>query len=317
VSAEGDHGVVVDWEWVHAYLEEHSASDLGSAYERLSREWLLGVAAAWGREHRLYESEQFLVVSARGPRLTENLVRLGKRTIDSWRAVPPEFVLEGAYGKFACLVADSRERFASYLESLGASEDSGASSGVFLGGGYSHFLINRGDPGEQEYVLVHELTHALLQGNGFPLWLEEGITQITESSILGSALLPELLDREEAERQRSHWRRRGLSSFWNGDEFVRVGRGQHHAYSLAQVLVRRMLERGRPQFTRFLGEARWQDHGEAACRGVYGESLARWAERLLGPGPWEVPAPVPDEGDSGAATSAGIPLPEHGPARAG
>ncbi|MEM7234204.1 MAG: hypothetical protein AAF517_18645, partial [Planctomycetota bacterium] len=159
------------------------------------------------------------------------------------------------------------------------------SGGVYLEDGYSHFALNHSEPSSQEFTLVHELTHVCLAGCPLPLWLEEGITQLTEEAILGYSGFT--MNREELVRHQEYWRENGLRSFWMGLSFHNPDDGGELSYALAQVLTRNLLSRGRGDFLCLLKDAHPLDCGDRAMRTIYGFGLGDVAAHFLGEGEWD------------------------------
>ncbi len=292
VQHDNCNGWIINWEITARHLRASDVEETDKVYTDLAKQWLQSIAEAWGAGFRLYESDNILVLSARGGRLASNLAQLAERTIGAMTAKLAELAAKPGHGKFVCIVTDSLDRYYSYLERFYTSGEFGASAGVFLRGGYSHFVLNYAEPCDQEYTLVHELTHAVLQERDLPPWLEEGITQLMEESILGGSNF--LMNREEAQRHREHWMRKRLQTFWHGTSFTRAN-DPLLSYSLAQMLVRNMLSRGRTKFVEFATQAKALDCGDEASRSVYGISLCEWAAQFLGPGDWSVAAQTPEE----------------------
>lgn len=287
-----DAGVCrVDWVRVDQALALIEKDELEEAYSGLAREWLNRLAIGFGGEYRVYESPRFLILSSRGARLASNLARVGARAFETMTSEYPNLAEKRGYGKFVCIVADSIDRYYEYLQHFSPPGEFGASGAVFIGEGYLHFVLNSLNPDEQEFALVHELTHAALFGVPLPLWLEEGLTQLMEETVLGGVGLH--MNREEAERHRTYWADNGLEGFWFGSSFHRTDDGMELSYALSQVLVRNMISTGRERFFDFARLATDLDAGEASCLRVYGCSLSDWAAQFLGPGEWEVAVRTP------------------------
>lgn len=285
-------GGVVNWSAVHRHLEVNVSSDPSAVCTQLAKDWLRRLGSSYSDEYRVYESSRFVILSARGARITGNLARLGTRTLEELGRDFPTAYAKPRLGKFACIVADNQERYYDYLEQFISSGDLPLSGGVFLAEGYAHFVLNHDVPAHQEFAFVHELTHALLLGMNLPLWLEEGLTQLTEARVLGFETLH--IDREEVARHRSHWLQHGIQGLWNGSSFS-TDEGMQLSYTMAQVIVRNMINTSYERFLRFVDEASRWDGGDAASRSVFQRSLGEWATQFLGPGEWEVGVGAPHD----------------------
>jgi hypothetical protein len=163
----------------------------------------------------------------------------------------------------------------------------------FEGHGKSVVLVLRTRGDYYRYISLYHLS--------MPQWLEEGLAQMFEHDVTGSSPLE--VDAEMARRQKRYWGRCGLDGFWRGEVFSRRGKVQELSYQLAEILVRLLVEEGRPRWfgrvrepqrrlLAFLREASMSDCGEAACREHLGVALSDLAARFLGPGSWS-PGPCP------------------------
>lgn len=285
---EGDHGLQVDWYRVHTHVIEADIENLEVTYVELAREWLESLVAAWGDDFRLIESENFFLATSRNERIASDLLRVGEKTYETMTTQLPDLAAKCGAGHFVCLVADTQDRYYDYLSRFYPPGEYGSSGGVCLREGYRHFVVNHSEPDAQQFVMVHELTHELLFARGMPGWLEEGLTQLTEESILGYAYSDLELTREEADRHRRFWSEHGLREYWTGESFHWPDEGQRLSYMLSQVIVRNMLSQDRKKFLEFARRASSWDFGEHACRSVYDMSLRDWAAQFLGPGDWHV-----------------------------
>ncbi|MEM7167405.1 MAG: hypothetical protein AAF581_18225, partial [Planctomycetota bacterium] len=287
IYGEGTHGFQVDWPLVARELEALGVSDLEGSYSNFAAEWLDSIARAWGGDYRVYQSPNFFVVTALGEQNAGNFARLGERVYKLMTSQLPTIAAKSGPGRFVCLVAGNQDQYYDYLSNFYDDGEFGASGGVFLtASGYSHFVLNQAEAWHQEYALVHELAHALLQHRGLPLWLEEGLTQLMEHEVLGGEGFH--INREEAERHRLFWAEHGLSGFWDGSSFLRADDGMELSYMLSQVLIRNLLSRDRKQFLEFAAQASRLDCGESASQSVYGVSLHEWIAQFLGPGHWRL-----------------------------
>lgn len=272
-----------DWSKVGVWLDtdcaeedrEHVATDL-------ARQWLRGIQSAAGDGYQIFETQNFLILSALGRTNAMNLARVAERALEQVVEALPGIARKNGHGKFVCLAFADADRYYEYISYFYPEGEFGASGGVHLSDGYAHFVLNRADQTGLELGLVHELTHACLAGCPLPVWLEEGITQLMEESILGYSRF--VMNREEVERHQRYWKCNGLSCFWSGQSFQRPDDGMELSYALAQVLTRDLLSRGRGRFLRLLEEADPSDSGDAATRNIYGLGIRDLAAQFLGEG---------------------------------
>lgn len=299
----GSHGYRVDWAAVEEHLRDQPEHLLDATYGQLASEWVLSLAEAWGPQFRVYQSVHFLLVSSRTEKIAVNLLRLGERTSAWLQEALPGIASHWGPGKHVCLVADTQDRYYDYVSHFYPEGEFGASGGVFLAQcGYAHFLLNHAEPWQQEVTFVHEFTHALLLPRDLPVWLEEGLTQAAEATVLGH--YPGDLNRDEVARHHSFWAAEGLTDYWTGESFQRADEGQELSYGLSRVLLRNLVSRGQAKFLDFLKQARSQDSGAAACRAVYGFTLADLCGQFLGPGYWGPPESYEAESDKAESDEA-------------
>jgi hypothetical protein len=278
------------WDLIAVVLEARGIEDADDVWTEATRRWLLRLEEHLGGAYRVYESERFLLLSPHGDRASELLIRLAERTLTTVLTGLPDLFGRPALGKLACLAFASHDAYYEYISDYYPEGSFGASGGLFVHSDRAHMVLNKAPLDSLESTLVHELTHACLEKRGLPLWIEEGITQLMEEEVLGSASrLP--LTRDQARRHVRYWRRHGLGIFWQGEAFHRPDRGQALSYELALILVRNLLERGRESFLRFIGLVEERDCGAAASLEVYGVPLGAWPAAFLGPGDWSPEAP--------------------------
>ena len=133
-----------------------------------------------------------------------------------------------------------------------------------------------------EHVLVHELVHNLLCHLRIPLWLNEGLAIIIERRIVRR---PFLIDSELVERHALHWNKKNIQAFWAGKSFDVPGDESELSYSLAEILVNLLSEKGR-QFIAFISNADWRDGGQDAAVNVLDSDLGEVLAGFLGAGNW-------------------------------
>ncbi len=276
-----------DWEAVLSWVFEHCPEEdkQSAALAELANQWLDLLAAAAGDRFEVFESDRFLIMTPGGRQGAVRLARVGEGAMDHIHELLPGIAAENPYGKFVCLVFDDQETYYHYISHFYEEEGEFAgSAGIFLRRGYPHFALNSVSPESDAGTLVHELTHASLLHGAFPNWLEEGITQVMEETILKRE--PFTVDRQEQARHQAYWGQHGLGDFWRGESFSWPDDGQELSYDLSQVFTRNLLSRGRDEFLRFLELLSLLDRGESALREVYGFGTGELATHFLGPGDW-------------------------------
>jgi len=90
------------------------------------------------------------------------------------------------------------------------------SGGVCLSPGYTHFVMpmNEWFAGYRS-VLVHELTHVLLQRLPVPPWLNEALAMRMEEVVCGETIFR--MDEELYERHAAMWDAETIQLFWSGE----------------------------------------------------------------------------------------------------
>ena len=90
-----------------------------------------------------------------------------------------------------------------------------------------------------------------------------------------------------AERHFAFWTEENIQSFWAGTSFYQPGDPNELSYSLAEVLVKLLSERGdATAFRTFLQAARQNDAGQTAAFEILGADLGETAGTFLGEGNW-------------------------------
>ena len=283
-----------DWarfgEWVEA---QPPSADRNAIWTEPARRWLVELGRALGSEYSVEESVSLILLSSLEKRLARTLLEVGERTRESLLEVMGELGTGKRKGKLGCIAFGSTDAYYGYVSHFWPEGDWGASGGCYLAEGYTHFALNHSEARDREAAFVHELTHAVVNERRLPLWVEEGITQFVEYSVIPRDFLWNL-NRREADRQRRYWRRHGLEGFWTGESFFRP-RSMDHSYSLARILITNMIGRGKEKYMEFVKAARREDAGDAASRAVYGRGVDEWARHFLGDGGW-TPRPIEEEG---------------------
>ena len=179
------------------------------------------------------------------------------------------------------LFADHDDYFAytSYFQRAGTHILSG---GMFIRRGYAHVAMPYTNVFLAQHVLVHELTHNLLCHLPIPLWLNEGLAVTSEKMVLNENFI---LDRELAERHRRHWNEINLQAFWAGKTYNMPGDDSELSYSLGEILVRLIAEKGE-KFIPFVQSADWRDGGQTAAHSRFWGGSGRDGGRFSGAGDW-------------------------------
>jgi hypothetical protein len=114
------------------------------------------------------------------------------------------------------------------------------------------------------------------------LWLNEGLAVVIERQMTRRAFV---MDRDLAERHRAHWNEVNIQRFWAGMTYDEPGDGSQLSYSLGEILVTLLSEKG-AAFAEFVKAADWRDAGQDAAVNFLGQGLEEVLAGFLGPGDW-------------------------------
>ena len=282
--------------WVESRREPPARRD---AWAAVARQWLAELGPALGVGYEPVESDNFLALVSGGGGTGRRLLPFAERCRAALLSALGGVADFAGPGKQVVLVLRNPGHYYRYISPYFPEGEHGGSAGVHIREGDPHVALHGKQPWAVENTLAHELTHASLHHRSMPQWLEEGLAQMFEHDMTGRQLLE--VDAEAAGRHKRYWGRHGLDEFWRGEGFSRPGRVQELSYQLAEVLVRLLVEEGRPRwfgwvreprlrFFAFLRGADAGDCGGAACREHLGYELGDLAAKFLGPGSWS-PSP--------------------------
>lgn len=99
------------------------------------------------------------------------------------------------------------------------------------------------------------------------------------------ARYPFSVDRELADRQAGFWTPQNIQTFWSGHSFDEPGDGNELSYSLAEILIHLLEEKGE-SFLDFVTMADVYDAGQDAAATVMAVDLGQLVGGFLGPGDW-------------------------------
>lgn len=261
---------VPDWD-VEYKLAEALGGDPG-ALDRFwadrGREWVRLLTTNFGEKYKSHESPNFWLICTQDAAMAALILRWAEKAFTHLKAAWGE-VLPRQYGRIPVLAFADLDAYYDYISEYHLDGEHPASGGVFLFEGYGHFAFCFHDLNGAERVITHELMHALLSGLEIPLWLNEGMAQVAETSLLGHPL-------HDLERLRktagSFWNRTTLEEFWAGKSFGRLDHGQMHSYYLAFLITRR-LAGDMPSFRQFVKTASKADGGRQALYDAFGLHL--------------------------------------------
>jgi hypothetical protein len=283
----GDRFPRHDWAARWAALESLASDEAREqSWRQQGQQWLTEVVEALGTHVRLHDVGGFWIVSDRAPRELKDVGHLLQRARRRILSDLDGIASDPLFSQLAVLWLEDEQQYYEYIAHYypEAGEFS-VSGGMFLGGGYPHFVFPHYDVfHELEHVMSHELTHALLNHLPLPLWLNEGMAVTMEEAIAGPVhgglTIPQVLDEHP-----DFWNATTIQEFWRGDSFSRPDEGNKLSYALAQLLTVNLgHEYG--QFRRFVLASTPQDSGAAAVREAFGVELGDLVGAVFGEGDW-------------------------------
>ena len=272
-----------DWNSVEKFVQTHVLRDeAGQAWEYVAYKWLKELSTDWGGACRLRSSTSFFCLSDVDAATTRLLLAYAEKTVDAIRTFLGDAAWTGYHGRHVLLLFADPDDYFTYISYYHGEGSHMLSAGIFIRSGYAHIALPYGDTQSAQHVLAHELAHNLLCHLPIPLWLNEGLAVTIERQMTQQTFL---LDRELAERHRQHWTEDNIQSFWAGKSFDEPGDGSELSYSLGQILVTLLAQKGRV-FAEFVKVADWRDAGQDAAVTILEQGLEEALGGFLGEGNW-------------------------------
>jgi len=272
-----------DWKALHAFVKQNvQKDDWGAAWTFIAQKWLEQLATDLGGGARVHRSRNFLCLSDLGSERTLSLLAYAESVILVIRQALREAAWTGFHGKHVLLIFSDPDDYFAYVSYYYREGRHPQSGGVFITRGYAHIAFPHSNPRSAEHTLVHELVHNLLCHLPIPAWLNEGLAVLIERRV---ARYPFLLDKDLVERHYQHWNASNIQSFWAGESFHVPGEDHKLSYSLSEILVNLLSEKG-PDFITFIKNADWRDAGLDAALNILDRDLGAVASEFLGPGNW-------------------------------
>jgi hypothetical protein len=259
------------WDLIASCVESRCGSGpQRDAWVGIARQWLAELGVAFNSGYETFESANFLGLATPADTTGPSLLHFAERCRAMLLSVLGG-VTDFGDGKQVVVALRDSDDYYRYIAPFYSDGEHGRSAGVHIREGYPHVALYSTYLWELENTLAHELTHAAL--------------------MTGRALL--MVDAEMAREHKRYWSKHGMDAFWRGEGFSRSGKVQQLSYQLAEILVRLLVEEGRPRwfgwvrepqqrFFAFLRGAGADDCGEAACREHLGCGLRDVAARFLG-----------------------------------
>lgn len=295
----------IDWTVVWAWIE--------SEVETVNWELAWAEAATWwaellrgdlGGEYLVYQSKDTILLCEQSEELAEWLLGYAGRAANTIRHELGPMAWNGRSGKDLLLVFSEHDDYYQYAAFHMADGVNPSSGGMCISSGYTHIALPWTEQLDVANALIHELAHDSMAHLSLPHWLNEGVAVTLEKAIgappraIGqgdqdavygamSNWRPPTMWQELAEQHFAFWNEENIQTFWAGTSFYLPGDSNSLSYSLAEVFVKLLSERGnRAAFLSFMEASRPDDAGHAASLELFGADLGEIAGTFLGPGDW-------------------------------
>jgi len=273
------------WPVIDAWLEQHlPESEMRAAYEALSRDWLELLAKSQEGDYAICESDNFLLLSTEDQGEARKFLDYCESCLSKILPLLSDVASDEGCGKHVVIRFGTEEQYHDYVDYY--CPEAGellCREGLCIPEGYVHFVLSAMP--NAELVIAHEMTNCLLDHLPMPLWIHEGLSQVVEHSVSGYSA-PDLTQ-ELARQHQSYWTLNSLEGFWSGEAFLQADAGRELGYSLAEILMRNMMEDFGDRLKPFLRDAHFRDAGGGAAPQRLECTLGSVASQFLGAGSWE------------------------------
>jgi hypothetical protein len=321
-----------DWNLVRQWVESQlDPADWEQAWSESALLWVSKLRDGLGGGYAVFQSRQTILLCDQSVEAAQWLLDYAGRAALIIKEQLGPTAWRGAFGRDAVLVFSEEDDYYQYVAHHMPDGVNPASGGMCIPSGYTHIALPWTDQFNVANVVIHELTHDCLAHLPIPVWLNEGVAVSLERAIgppprpLGQSnqeaisaaaydwRAPVMWD-ELAERHFAFWNEENIQYFWAGISFDILGDSNELSYSLAQVFVKLLSERGDGQaFRAFLEAAVQDDAGQTAAMDILGADLGDIAGTFLGEGNWRPQRkaikacwePVAGKDDSQTGDSAG------------
>lgn len=306
-----------DWAKVHSWIETHvEPLERGEAGSEAAMHWVCHLRDDLGAGYYVLQSKTTILLADLPMATGRWLLNYAGQAAVTIRRQLREVAWGGASGKDVVLVFREDDDYYQYLAYHSKDGVQPQSGGVCIHTGYTHIAIPWREELDAANAVVHELTHDCLAHLALPLWLNEGVAvslqkaiapptksigQSDQDALFGAAIdwRPPIMWDELAERHFAFWTEENIQDFWAGTSFHEPGDSNELSYSLAEVFVKLLSERG-VGFHPFLQQARPEDGGQSAALQVLDADLGEIAGTFLGKGNWRPRRPAISECWKGA-----------------
>jgi len=276
-----------DWKVIREWIDSRIAPpDMDEAWNEAALLWVAKLRDDLGGNYFVIQSRQTVLLCDQPLETARRLLDFAGRTATTIKECLDTTAWSGAFGKDVVLVFSDQDDYYQYLSYHTPDGEQATSGGVCIHTGYTHIALPWYDELIAANTIVHELIHNCLAHLPLPLWLNEGMAVTLEKAIAPAAHATVMWD-ELADRHFAFWTEETIQSFWAGTSFSQPGDPNELSYSLAEVFVKLLSERGEAAaFRAFLQAAHRDDAGQTAAMDVLGADLGGIAGTFLGEGNW-------------------------------
>jgi hypothetical protein len=294
-----------DWQFIQQWITSRVApEDTEAAWNEAVQLWLGKVRDDLGGGYFVLQSPASVLLCDAPLEKARWLLGTTARAADSIRSHLGKTAWRRSFGKKVILIFAEQDDYFQYLAHHTPEGETASNGGVCIYSGCTHIALPWRDELDAINTIVHELTHDCLAHLPLPMWLNEGVAVTLQKAItpatrpiwqseqdsLFSASIdwrPPIIWDELAERHFAHWNATNIQSFWAGTSFFEPGDPNELSYSLAEVFLKLLSERGdAAALQNFLEAAQQDDAGQTAALDHLGADLGDIAGMFLGEGNW-------------------------------
>lgn len=258
-------------------------ADRWEVIHELAKQWLLKLKADLGGYYHLYESKNFVALSAEGATATRIIIGYAEDSLAVLEKHCGSLLPKDTYGKRTMLIFTDQDDYYAYVSHFHGEGNHSLSSGMMLSRGYLHIAFPFTWIYSAKRVITHELVHNCIAHLRIPQWLHEGMAQKLERLLMSTRGFT--LDHELAMEHRAHWTEQNVQEFWSGASFYVGDKRNKLSYSLAEILTE-FLSTDWKTFLEFVSTADNRDAGQDASLRMFNRCLGETLGQFLGPGNW-------------------------------
>jgi hypothetical protein len=282
---EEDNGLShPNWRKINQQTDASRAkADWWDICHELAKQWLLRLKADLGGYYHVYESENFLVLSAEGATATRTIIGYAESSLAILQRFCVGILPNETYGKRAMLIFTDQDDYYAYVSHFHSDGEHSLSAGMMLSRGYRHIAFPFTWIFSARRIITHELVHNCIAHLHIPSWLHEGVAQKLERLVMNKRAFT--LEHELAMQHHAYWTEQNIQEFWSGASFYVGDERNKLSYSLAEILTE-FISTDWKAFLEFISQADYRDAGQDAALRVLNRCLGETVGQFLGPGNW-------------------------------